>query len=580
MEMAGFRKGMKEYTTGIDDMGDKTDRAGGRISRLGSALGGAGKAALGFAVGGATVAAGAIAGYIGSATKAALETEGIRKNFDTLAISIGTTADVMLTDLRRATRGMVEDADLMQASNKFVSMGLANSAEEAANMAEMATQLGMAMGYDATQSMEDFALMMANQSLPRLDTFGISSGKVRERINELTDSVEGMTREQAFNIAVQEEAAKSMQRLGEQGDTTQANMARIRATMANLKQTIGQAFLPIFGELLGKFSEFVTRYSPQIEAAFKAIAGWVTDKLLPFFGKLVAWFRGDGTRSMQSFATKLMTVLGPAIEFARGLFESVVGWVQQNWPLIQQTVETVLNAIKALWDRFGPPIIAVVENVFTIIKTVIETAVNTVLGIIRAVMQIINGDWEGAWETIRGVVEGIWEAIRTIVSKAFENIKTMFGAAKDALLTLWDRIWDSIREKVVSIGTGIVNGIKEGISNAWETFVGWLLDKLGSVIGGIMDFFGIGSPAKATMPIGEALAQGIIVGWQQTLAALSVPDLGFNMPSLTPAATGSNVTNNSWGGDTIILNVSGPQGFSMAQKWVEGKRRDRLNTRM
>ena len=41
------------------------------------------------------------------------------------------------------------------------------------------------MGNGATESMENFALMLANQSILRLDSFGISSGKVTARIEEL-----------------------------------------------------------------------------------------------------------------------------------------------------------------------------------------------------------------------------------------------------------------------------------------------------------------------------------------------------------------------------------------------------------
>ena len=66
---------------------------------------------------------------------------------------------------------------------------------------EIASRLG-----DQTMAVSDrvsdFALMLANQSLPRLDNFGISSGKVRARIEELMSTVAGMTRETAFMQAV------------------------------------------------------------------------------------------------------------------------------------------------------------------------------------------------------------------------------------------------------------------------------------------------------------------------------------------------------------------------------------------
>ncbi|MDR0608015.1 MAG: hypothetical protein LBG52_06870 [Candidatus Peribacteria bacterium] len=94
------------------------------------------------------------------------------------------------------------------------------------------------MGNSATQSMADFAALLANQSLPRLDTFGISSGKVRERIEELMNATAGMTREEAFMTAVMEEGTKSMERLGVQSDTAGEKMQKMNTMLYNAKVNI------------------------------------------------------------------------------------------------------------------------------------------------------------------------------------------------------------------------------------------------------------------------------------------------------------------------------------------------------
>jgi len=214
----------------------------------------AGQLMAGAISGGATLALGAIqnlgTGLIGL-VQDAIALEGTTNTFDALTKSIGTDAVTAIDLLKESTRGMVSDADLMQAGNKFFAMGLADTAEGAAELAEVATQLGMAMGEDATGSMENFALMMANQSIPRLDSFGISSGKVRERIEELMATTEGMTREAAFNQAVMEQAAITMAKVGEQGGGAAGTMARIQTTIANLKTEIGRYFLPIAEKVLG-----------------------------------------------------------------------------------------------------------------------------------------------------------------------------------------------------------------------------------------------------------------------------------------------------------------------------------------
>ena len=198
-------------------------------------------------------------------TMDAAKLESTTNTFSKLAESVGGEAAVAMEQLRTATRGMIADADLMQAGNKFLAMGLADSTEGTAELAEMATQLGMAMGEDATSSMENFALMMANQSIPRLDSFGISSSVVRERIKELMDATEGLSREQAFNQAVMEQGALTMEKVGEQAGTSAAKIAAMQATFANLKLKVGQALQPILDFFVNFAAGLVEKYGPKIE---------------------------------------------------------------------------------------------------------------------------------------------------------------------------------------------------------------------------------------------------------------------------------------------------------------------------
>ena len=90
-----------------------------------------------------------------------------------------------LDAMRVATRGAMSEQQMMGSANQLMQMGLANNADELENITKMAVKLGGAMGNKAGPSIESFSLMLANQSIPRLDTFGISAGKVRTRILEL-----------------------------------------------------------------------------------------------------------------------------------------------------------------------------------------------------------------------------------------------------------------------------------------------------------------------------------------------------------------------------------------------------------
>lgn len=533
-----------EKVTIIVEAKDQASKSLGGVKGALSGIKGIAKDALGVGLGmglaavpGLAIgAAKAIGGFVTDAA----EVEAVANTFGKLNESIGTTSDEMLGGLRQATRGMVADADLMQASNKFVAMGLASTADEAAQMAEVATQLGMAMGEDATGSMENFALMMANQSIPRLDSFGISSGKVRERIDELMSSTEGLTREQAFNQAVMEQAAVTMAKVGEQGEGTAATMAKAKAGFENAKLAIGQAFLPILSKAMAAIAELVNKYGPMLAEGAAKVGEWIgqaIDFIAPLIESLVAewgpkiseffqgvwaviqqaWaivepifsslfgaFRDKGPEAMgvfngiiQQVAGFLKGLLGDALAFAREKFAFVVEWVQANWPLIQATIQTVittirniittvLQAIQQFWDQWGTTILQYVTNVWEMIKTVIDTVINIVLGIIKAVMQAIQGDWEGAWETIKATFETVWENIKRILELAWENIKIVFTIALDFIKSLWQKAWQWIVEKLGKPVTDIINKVSEwagkikgffqGIADAVSGVIGWISD--------------------------------------------------------------------------------------------------------
>jgi len=532
----------------VDAKDQATQKLGGIKGAL-SGLGGMAKSALsvGMGMGLAAIPGLAIgaARAVGDFVQEAADVEAVSNTFGKLAESIGTTSDELLGGLRQATRGMVADADLMQASNKFVAMGIAETADEASQMAEVATQLGMAMGEDATASMENFALMMANQSIPRLDSFGISSGKVRARIDELMASTEGMTREQAFNIAVMEQAEVAMAKVGEQGEGTAAKMAMAKAGFENAKLAIGQAFLPILAKATEAISELVQKYGPMLAEGAAKVGEWIgqaIEYIQPFIEGLVAewgpkiqtffegvgqiieqvWafispifdalfgaFSSRGPEAMgifngiiQQVAGFLQGLLADALAFVQAKFAFVVDWVQANWPLIQATIQTVITTIQAIittvlsaiqqfWDQWGSTILQYVTNIWEMIKTVIDTVIQAVLGIIKAVMLAIQGDWQGAWDTIKATAELIWANIKRIIGVAMENVKIVIDIALSFIKSLWSKAWGWLSEKLgpfiepivakVSEWAGKIKGFFEDISNAVSGVIGWISDLLGKI---------------------------------------------------------------------------------------------------
>lgn len=343
------------------------DKASKTLGGIGGSLQKLGKVA---AVAGAAGVA-ALGGIALGATKLAVDAaklEPTRVTFDNLSKSIGSTADAMLKKLRPAAMGIVSDADLMQAANKLMAMGLAETEEEAAKLTEMATTLGMAMGEDATVSMENFALMLANQSIPRLDSFGISSGKVRERILELMEADKSLTRETAFMTAVMEQGEAAMEKVGDISGTSAVTMAQFGATMDNLKMVVGEALLPVLKVFLdtvliplaGRLQDLIGVVQDRLAPAFEAFASEQAPRVSEFFARLKDLFMTYVIPAVETLVGLWWGMVTALADLGTKLGETLIPKIEELWGWMQDNLAPIF---KEFIDEFGPQLMEALEEV-------------------------------------------------------------------------------------------------------------------------------------------------------------------------------------------------------------------------
>lgn len=239
-----------------------------------------------------------------------------------------------------------------------------------------------------------------------------------------------------------------------------------------------------------KLLDLVNSAMPSVMAAFDAFDAHVVPAMEAI---------GAAISTMVDFVQPLFGSLTQSVEGVSGPLIYLQEWVSTNMPLIQKVFDTVLSAIKGFWDLFGEDIMHIVDNTFTVISAVIGTVLATIGDTITLFLQLITGDWEGAWETFKGIFVRIWETIKTVVSTQLDSLKTLFsnidwGAVGEALinavkggvelawnaLTGWfttslQGLWDKITGvDWASAGQSIVDGAKGGAQTAWTGFSTWV----------------------------------------------------------------------------------------------------------
>lgn len=416
------------------------EQASEALGKLGGVLGGLATAAAGLAAG-AVAGVGALGSAIANLAMEAAPVEQVRQAFDALTTSIGETSTAMLESLRTATNGMVSDADLMRSANQMISMGLADSTESAANLAEMAVRLGGAMGNDAVASLENFSLMLANQSIPRLDSFGISAAAVRERMEELTTGTNALTREEAFLQAVSEQGAVALNRLGTAGTQGAAvSMAQLKATIENLKLELGTAFLPILDSVLGVLGELAREYGPLVAEWAGQLAEVLAGSLGPMLEMVVGLVDELLPPLMQTVGEVLPTLL-PLVGELIGALGPLVGTLAAALiPALTEIAAALLPALLPLVGTLAGAFVQVLDAVLPLAVTLLETLIPPFVQILNAILPALTPLLTALAEVFVEVVTAVLPLVQVLLEQLLpiftDLIATLLPPLTDLLILL------------------------------------------------------------------------------------------------------------------------------------------------
>jgi hypothetical protein len=218
-------------------------------------------------------------------------------------------AEQVLAAFQKGAGGAASKMEGMASASKLLQMGLVQDAAGMERVVEMASRMGD-QTQGVTDRVADFSLMLANTSIPRLDNFGISSGRVRTRIAELQEATKGMTREAAFMQAVMEEGGDALTKLGPRVDDNLMSFEKMEAQMADLKVEIGQGLAPVMVTLMGVVSSLLTAVSPLIDKFAELTSGVEEMERVIATNEQVATSYGDQLNALVDSGMSMSDALG------------------------------------------------------------------------------------------------------------------------------------------------------------------------------------------------------------------------------------------------------------------------------
>lgn len=228
---------IRVVTRGLRGVEDRSARAG-KAGQSATATLRNGWAKVGAAVAAVGAATAAVKRGLDLAREGA-ELDYLRGKFGRLAQSIGTSGDELLRQTSAATDGLLSQAQQVELVGNLVSLGLANSTDEAVRLTRVVSGLGM--------DLNQLVLTLTNQTTMRFDALGVRVDGFDERLQALKAS--GMDADAAFREAFLQQAEAQLALVGERADSAAGSFDRLSAAWSDYvdraKSDLGQTVAPM-----------------------------------------------------------------------------------------------------------------------------------------------------------------------------------------------------------------------------------------------------------------------------------------------------------------------------------------------
>jgi phage-related protein len=163
--------------------------------------------------------------------------------------------------------------------------------------------------------------------------------------------------------------------------------------------------------------------------------------------------------------------------------------------IIQVGIDLIFSLIDGITEMISDPVF--VQSIIDVILKIVDILTNpdTITRLLNAAVTIIVA-----------LAKGLIQALPQLLAKVPEIISNLVKAFGQFL------------QPVIDIGKNIVDGIKKGISNAWNNLVSWFKGLFGDLISIAKKILGIASPSKVFKKIGGFTAEGFGAGFEDEFA--------------------------------------------------------------
>jgi len=565
-------KATKAVNDGLDDVGKNATKAGKSFSGMGATmtgvLQGIGQGIAGMALDLGKQALGAVTDFIGGAIDEASAWNSVMAQTEAVVASTGGAAGLTAKEMANMAGAMSAASGQSLFSDDAI-LGAQNVLATFTNI--KGENFGM-----ATQSILDMSQALGVD----LDSAAMQVGKA---LNDPVAGLAALSRSGVQFTAEQEAMIKAMVEAGNVAGAQEVMMAELntqfggsaaaavdtyagqqvvlKEKMADVQQGLGEALMPtlvefgtfmadtvvpIIASVVTSLSEWIT--SMQETGTTSGVFDTIRNAIAGIPGVLATLSAGLATvlvflQPLTDAATTFGTVFLTAMTSAGGaISEYLASPTMQGYlatlqtalgalaTLVRDVLVLAFQALTIAWQLLSDgftiawPYIKVVLDAF---YSLITIGMANTTGILTALSQLVTGDFQGAWTTLKTTLDTTIKDITKFFTTLETNVKNVLN---------------ELMGKFTEVGTNIASGIANGISDAAGKIATAAKNAASEAYEAAKNFLGMESPSKLMRDqVGVNFSKGMALGILD-----GIPDVvnAARDTAAIGASTGASTINN------------------------------------
>lgn len=210
------------------------------------------------------------------------------------------------------------------------------------------------------------------------------------------------------------------------------------------------------------------------------VAFWQTD-MQPRIEAFVSWLRPRLVEAAAFFTETIIPAIQDLAARAEVEFAKFREYYETDLkPAIDNIVTAAIWAVEQ-FKKHWPEIEKVVEPVMKAIALVIETAVKTIALSLGIIVDLLGGDFSGAWDKAKQIVIGVVTAMKDEMLLFKDTLKGLAPLVKEGALAIGGAIKDGIVEGLEAAG-GLVADVHNALAALLEGAVNYVIDQVNDAV--------------------------------------------------------------------------------------------------